>query len=163
MEKGCGYEHVTAEWPSRAKHQQMRTKCEMVDYAIHRRRLFIRRLLRHDWRCIRTDHYLGRSIWAPEPLRVGRCLRALESWLPNFRTSLLGQFWSDERDFWLNYSLQTPSKRTRAGIASLDVLRIAAVHTIQISDFLKNKKITPKLRLWRRFSGGVSKFMGSQP
>ena len=125
--------YVIVEWPLSAKHRQMTRNYKMVDYTTHVVSPFIKTLKPHVWWCVRTVNYLGRSFWASECLRVGGCLRALESSRPNFRSSFLGEFRGDDQDFWLSYSLQTSNKRTRSRISSRDGLCTAAVHSIQMS------------------------------
>ena len=125
--------YVIVEWPLSAKHRQMTRNYKMVDYTTHVVSPFIKTLKPHVWWCVRTVNYLGRSFGTSECLRVGGCLRALESSRPNFRSSFLGEFRGDDQCFWLNYSLQTSSKRKWSIIASRDGLCTAAVHSIQMS------------------------------
>ncbi len=105
IEREGRHEHMASERSSRAKHQKIGRKYKMVEYASSNVSHFIPRSRWSAWQCVRTDPHLWWSIWAPEPLRVGRCLRALDSWSPNFRELFLGQFRSDERDFRLIHSL----------------------------------------------------------
>ena len=84
--------HAIAEWPLRAKDQQISRKCSMVDYAIHKRRFLTQTPRWYVRLCIRTCSYLGWSVWAPEPVRLGRFLRAVDSSMPNFGASFLHQF-----------------------------------------------------------------------